>query len=82
MATNWNLPNAKAADGSTYIAFLVLNLVGLGIAMFLANPKNVVLPNGRPVVVARQATWLSEFKGLFFALRTEPTVLLLFPLSS
>lgn len=79
MATNWNLPAAKAASGSTYIAFLVLNLVGLVIALFLSNPQNVILPNGRAAQSPRQPTWLSEFKGLIFALRTEPIVLLLFP---
>lgn len=79
MATNWNRVAAEAASGSTYIVFLVLNIVGLVIACFLANPKNVILPNGRPVAIARQPTWLSEFKGLVFALRTDPLVLLMFP---
>lgn len=79
MATNWNRPEAAAASGTTYIVFLVLTLVGLGISIFLAQPKNVILPNGRPVEVARQPTWISEFKGLIFALRSDRMVILLFP---
>ncbi|KAK9898637.1 MFS general substrate transporter [Cystobasidium minutum MCA 4210] len=79
MATNWNRPEAAAASGTTYIVFLVLTLVGLGISVFLAQPKNVILPNGRPVEVARQPTWVSEFKGLLFALKSDRMVILLFP---
>lgn len=79
MATNWDKPEAPAASGTTYIVFLVLTLVGLGISVFLANPKGVILPNGRPVLVERQPTWVSEFKGLLFALKTDKLVLLLFP---
>lgn len=79
MATNWNRPDAKAASGTTYIVFLVLSLVGLGISVFLTNPKNVILPNGRAVAIERQPTWLSEFKGLLFALRSDWMVISLFP---
>jgi uncharacterized membrane protein YeaQ/YmgE (transglycosylase-associated protein family) len=78
-AQNWNSGNAPAAPGSTYIAFLVISLVGACVPFFLANPANVIRSDGTRVTVERQPTWKTEFVGLYKILATDPWVVLLFP---
>ncbi|KAL7411401.1 MFS general substrate transporter [Mrakia frigida] len=79
LATNWNTGETAAASGSTYIAFLVITLVGACIPFLLTKPSNVVRSDGTRVTVERQSTWKSEFKGLFFVLKSDPWVIFLFP---
>ena len=79
LGQNWNSGDSPAAGGSTYIAFLVITLIGATVPFFLTNPANVVRSDGSLVTVERQPTWISEFKGLYLILRTDPWVMLLFP---
>lgn len=74
MGQNWNSGEATAASGSTYIAFLVITLVGACIPFFLAKPSNVIRGDGSRVTVERQPTWKTELKGLFFVLKSDPWV--------
>lgn len=74
MGTNWNTGETASASGSTYIAFLVITLVGACIPFLLTKPSNVIRSDGSRVTVERQSTWKSEFKGLFFVLKSDPWV--------
>lgn len=63
---------------STYTAFLVITLVGACIPFALANPQDVRRSDGSRIAVPAQPTFKSELTGLWFALRRDPFVVLLF----
>lgn len=64
----------------TYVGILVLTLVGVMIPMLMADPNKVIRTDGTRVVMPRHPSWKSEFHGLWVAIVTDPTILLLFPL--
>ncbi|CCO27891.1 UNC93-like protein C922,05c [Rhizoctonia solani AG-1 IB] len=48
--------------------------------MFMADPKTMYRADGSKVTAPRQPNWKTEILGLWIALRTDPTILLLFPM--
>ncbi|KAJ5951589.1 Major facilitator superfamily domain general substrate transporter [Penicillium vulpinum] len=72
--TNVNVPD------STYIVFVVLTFLGSVVGLFVADAKKVVRSDGSKVIVMKNPSWKSEFIGLWTTLRSEPSVLLLFPM--
>ncbi|KAJ5494874.1 Major facilitator superfamily domain general substrate transporter [Penicillium fimorum] len=72
--TNVNVPD------STYIVFVVLTFLGSMIGLFIADAKKVVRSDGSKVVLMKNPSWKSELIGLWMTLRSEPSVLLLFPM--
>lgn len=48
--------------------------------MLMADPKTMYRSDGSKVVPFRHPSWKSEILGLWVALRTDPSVLLLFPM--
>ncbi|CAE6483245.1 unnamed protein product [Rhizoctonia solani] len=71
---------ANSVDKGTYIGFLVLTLIGVVIPMFMADPKTMYRADGSKVTAPRQPSWKTEILGLWIALRTDPSILLLFPM--
>ncbi|KZT09028.1 MFS general substrate transporter [Laetiporus sulphureus 93-53] len=65
---------------SQAIGFLILTLIGVTIPMLMANPKKMVRSDGTKVMTLRHPSWKTELYGLWVTLRTDPTVVLLFPM--
>lgn len=65
---------------TTYIAFLVLTLIGVTIPFFMVDPKKMIRTDGTKVTTPRHPSWKVEIYGLWVAIRTDPLVLLLFPM--
>ncbi|KAH9939042.1 MFS general substrate transporter [Epithele typhae] len=74
-----NFDNTVLANG-TYIGFLVLTGIGVVIPLLMANPTKMIRSDGTRVVTFRHPSWRSEFYGLWFTLRTDPWIILLFPM--
>lgn len=71
--------NSTVSDG-TYIAFIILMFIGFLLALLLCNAKDIYREDGSRVVLMKHPTWQSEFIGLYTTLRTEPYIILLFPM--
>lgn len=48
--------------------------------MTLVDAKDVVRQDGSRVILQKSPTWISEFKGLWETLQTDPWIVLLFPM--
>ncbi|KAK2459749.1 hypothetical protein APHAL10511_008181 [Amanita phalloides] len=64
----------------TYIGFIVLTGIGVLIPLLMADPEKMVRTDGTKVTVERQPTWKVEIYNLWVALRTDPMIILLFPM--
>ena len=62
------------------IGFLVLTLIGVTIPMLMADPNKMIRTDGTKVTAPRQPSWRTEFYGLYVALKTDPMIILLFPM--
>lgn len=81
VALGQNFHNTANSVGTgTYIGFLVLTLIGVAIPMFMVDPKNMYRADGSKVTAPRQPSWKTEIMGLWIALRTDPSILMLFPM--
>jgi hypothetical protein len=79
LGQNFNANVSGNTPGSTYLAFLIITLVGACLPFLLVDPAKMVRDDGTRVVVPTQRTVKTEVLGLWFALRTDTMVLLLFP---
>ncbi|TKY87990.1 hypothetical protein EX895_003086 [Sporisorium graminicola] len=70
----------NTVSNGTYAAFVVLTGLGAGVTALLMDPAKVVRDDGTRVLVPSQTTWAKEFQGLFLLLRSDPWVILLFPM--
>ncbi|KAJ7205473.1 MFS general substrate transporter [Mycena pura] len=64
----------------TYIAFLILTIIGACIPLLMANPRNVIRTDGSKLPIMRNPSWKVELMGLYVALKTDPMIVLLFPM--
>lgn len=48
--------------------------------MLMANPDDMIRTDGTKVTTLRHPSWKSEILGLWIALRTDPLIILLFPM--
>ncbi|KAG9221485.1 hypothetical protein CCMSSC00406_0009921 [Pleurotus cornucopiae] len=71
---------ANAVGNGTYIGFLVLTLIGVTIPLLMADPHKMIRTDGTKVSTHRHPSWKVELYGLWVTLRTDPLVLLLFPM--
>ncbi|KAK0456956.1 hypothetical protein EV421DRAFT_1896148 [Armillaria borealis] len=76
---NWK-SMANAVDNGIYIGFLVLTLIGVLIPMLMANPGKMIRSDGTKVTTHRHPSWKTEIIGLFVTLKTDPMIILLFPM--
>ncbi|KAL5518478.1 hypothetical protein ACEPAH_160 [Sanghuangporus vaninii] len=67
-------------SNGTYIGFIVLTGIGVLIPMLMANPEKMIRADGTKVTTPRHPSWKSEILGLYLALRTDPSIVLLFPM--
>lgn len=71
---------ANAVGNGTYIGFLVLTVIGVFIPLVMADPSKMIRTDGTRVTTPRQPSWMTEIYGLYVALRTDPLIILLFPM--
>ncbi|KAF5377201.1 hypothetical protein D9615_006472 [Tricholomella constricta] len=71
---------ANSVGNGTYIGFLILTLIGVTIPFTMADPNKMIRTDGTKVTTPRQPSWKSELVGLWVALRTDPMIVLLFPM--
>jgi len=62
------------------IVFLGLTLTGVIIPLLMADPEKMIRTDGTKVTTPRHPTWKVELYGLWITLRTDPMVILLFPM--
>ncbi|KIM39155.1 hypothetical protein M413DRAFT_236945 [Hebeloma cylindrosporum] len=72
--------NANSVGNGTYIAFLVLTLIGVTIPLFMVDPHKMIRTDGTKVTSPRHPSWKVEIYGLWVALRTDPMIVMLFPM--
>ena len=58
----------------------MLTGIGFLIPLCMANPNNMIRTDGTRVTTLRQPSWKTEIYGLYVALRTDPLIILLFPM--
>ncbi|KAH8784762.1 DUF895 domain membrane protein [Hyaloscypha sp. PMI_1271] len=80
LAQNIDQKGAGTVSDGTYIGFIVLMFLGAVLALLLCNAKDVIRPDNTKVVLMKNPSWQTEFKGLWETLRFEPFVILLFPM--
>jgi hypothetical protein len=59
---------------------MILTGTGALVPLFMANPEKMVRTDGTKVMMPRQPSWKTEVYGLYIALRTDPLIVLLFPM--
>lgn len=79
LGQNFNSEANQVGNG-TYIGFLILTLIGVAIPRLMADPKKMIRTDGTKVETYRHPSWKVEIYRLWFALRTDPAILMLFPM--
>ena len=62
------------------IGFVILCLLGVLIPLSMTDPHKMIRTDGTKVTTPRHPSWKTEFYFLWIALRTDPSILMLFPL--
>ncbi|KAL0567466.1 hypothetical protein V5O48_014530 [Marasmius crinis-equi] len=71
---------ANSVSNNTYIAFTVLTAIGISIPMLLVDPKDIIRTDGTKPRVPKDPSWSVQIYGLWVALRTDPWIIMLFPM--
>ncbi|PHH83183.1 hypothetical protein CDD82_3230 [Ophiocordyceps australis] len=79
LAQNAQNRSGAVTDG-TYVAFIVLMFLGACLALMICDADKVVRADGSKVIIMKNPSWISEFKGLGETLVREPWILFLFPM--
>ncbi|QPG74648.1 hypothetical protein FOA43_001980 [Brettanomyces nanus] len=79
LGQNMHNSSSTVTDG-TYVAFLILTIVGFVLALFLLPVKNVRRTDGSKVIYQKHPSFNGEMRELFRVLMREPWILFLFPL--
>ncbi|RDB24613.1 hypothetical protein Hypma_008198 [Hypsizygus marmoreus] len=79
LGQNYHSTSNSVGNG-TYIGFLVLTLIGVLIPLTMADPHKMIRTDGTKVTTPRHPSWKTEIYGLYLALKTDPMILLLFPM--
>ncbi|KAI9889039.1 MAG: hypothetical protein M1814_006042 [Vezdaea aestivalis] len=79
LAQNIDSTMNKVNDG-TYIGFIVLMVLGALLALCLVDSKLVQRDDGSHVILMKHPTWHSEILGLWEILRSDPYIVMLFPM--
>jgi len=71
---------ANSVGSGTYIAFLILTLIGAMLPMLMADPNKVYRTDGTKVTIPRNPSWKTEFLGQYLVLKNDPMIVLLLPM--
>ncbi|KII94456.1 hypothetical protein PLICRDRAFT_101144 [Plicaturopsis crispa FD-325 SS-3] len=77
---NWSSKQISLVGNGTYIGFLILTGIGVLIPLCMADPDKMIRTDGTKVTAFRHPSWRTEIYGLWVALRTDPLIVLLFPM--
>ena len=55
-------------------------MIGVTIPFFMVDPEKMIRTDGTKITTPRHPPWKIEIYGLWVAIRTDPLVLLLFPM--
>lgn len=77
--TSFNRTTNSVGNG-TYVGFLILTLVGVFLPLLMANSNKVIRTDGTHVNQVRYPSWKTEVSRLYVALKTDPWIILLFPM--
>jgi MFS family permease len=80
LGENLHVKEAKPVSDGTYIGFIVLMVVGATLGLILCNADAVVREDGSKVILMKNPTWKTELWGLVETFKTDPYVILLFPM--
>ncbi|RYN42330.1 UNC93-like protein [Alternaria tenuissima] len=82
LALNFNTRDGTkaAVTNGTYIGFMILTFFGACLSWTLIDAKHVVRRDGSRIIMMKHPTWQSEIFGLWETLRTDPYIILLFPM--
>ncbi|KAL1800877.1 hypothetical protein ACET3X_001219 [Alternaria dauci] len=80
LGQNIHTKTAGTVNDGTYIGFLVLTIIGAGLAWLLVDAKDVIRDDGSKVIVMKHPSWKSEIVGLYETFFTDPYIILLFPM--
>ncbi|KAJ7095079.1 MFS general substrate transporter [Mycena belliarum] len=72
--------SAGSVNNGTYIGFLILTIIGALIPLFMVDPKHIIRSDGTKLTVPLNPSWRVEILGLYVALKTDPMIILLFPM--
>ncbi|KAL4784274.1 major facilitator superfamily domain-containing protein [Aspergillus varians] len=72
--------DAGQVNDGTYIAFMVLMVVGFILAWGLADSKYIVRQDGTRVITMKNPTWKSELMGLYETLLSDWYIVTFFPM--
>ncbi|KIK52133.1 hypothetical protein GYMLUDRAFT_50082 [Collybiopsis luxurians FD-317 M1] len=79
LAANFNNKEGTVGNG-TYIAFIILTAIGTCIPVFMVDPKDIIRTDGTKITVPLHPSWKAQFHGLYLTLKTDPMIMLLFPM--
>lgn len=79
LGENVNNHSGNVTDG-TYAALIVLMFAGAVLALCLCNADKVQRADGSRVILMKNPSWASEFRGLWETLSQDPWIVLLFPM--
>ncbi|KAF9878264.1 major facilitator superfamily transporter [Colletotrichum karsti] len=79
LAQNIHTVSGPVSDG-TYAAFIVLMFLGAVLAIFMCDVPKVIREDGSKVIMMKNPSWQSEFKGLWETISHEIWIVALFPL--
>ncbi|KAG2023667.1 DUF895 domain membrane protein [Coprinopsis cinerea AmutBmut pab1-1] len=72
--------SANSVGNGTYIAFLVLTMIGVLIPLLMVDPRKMIRTDGTKVSAPRHPSWKVEIYGLWVAVKTDPLIIMLFPM--
>lgn len=70
----------NSVSNATYVGFLILTLIGVFLPLLMVNPDKVIRTDGTRVNRVRHPSWKTELFRLYAALKTDPWIILLFPM--
>ncbi|KAL1753509.1 major facilitator superfamily domain-containing protein [Schizophyllum commune] len=68
------------ANYNSRITFLVLTSIGVLIPLLMVDPRSMVRSDGSRLANPRHPSWKNEFYGLYITVKTDPMILMLFPM--
>ncbi|KAF2832183.1 MFS general substrate transporter [Ophiobolus disseminans] len=80
LGMNKDLKGNVSISDPTYVAFLVLTLLGACLSWTLVDAKHVVRSDGSRVILMKHPTWKTEIWGLWETLRSDSYIIFLFPM--
>ncbi|TAQ83123.1 hypothetical protein B7494_g8553 [Chlorociboria aeruginascens] len=80
LAQNFHTESNSTVSDGTYIGFIVLMCSGAVLALFLCDADKVQRSNGSRVILMKNPTWSTEVYGLWYTLKSDIYILLLFPM--